>query len=149
VLSKQFVLKKIDLKQASAKDRKSAEQESKLLSQLKHPNIVSYRDSYEKDGILHIIMGFCEGGDLYNLLQKEYKLKHLIVEERQIVQWLIQIAMALEYLHDRNILHRDLKTQNIFLTKQQQVIKVGDLGIARVLSNNEDMAKTFTRTTFR
>lgn len=54
---------------------------------------------------------------------------------------------ALQYLHERNILHRDLKTQNIFLTKTN-IIKVGDLGIARVLENQNDMASTLIGTPY-
>lgn len=53
----------------------------------------------------------------------------------------------LQYLHERNILHRDLKTQNIFLTKTN-IIKVGDLGIARVLENQNDMASTLIGTPY-
>lgn len=54
---------------------------------------------------------------------------------------------AFQYLHERNILHRDLKTQNIFLTKTN-IIKVGDLGIARVLENQNDMASTLIGTPY-
>jgi len=57
------------------------------------------------------------------------------------------IAMALQYMHERHILHRDLKTQNIFLTKSK-IIKVGDLGIARVLDNHSDMATTLIGTPY-
>lgn len=53
----------------------------------------------------------------------------------------------LQYLHERNILHRDLKTQNIFLMKTN-IIKVGDLGIARVLENKNDMASTLIGTPY-
>lgn len=52
-----------------------------------------------------------------------------------------------QYLHDKNILHRDLKTENIFLTKTK-LIKVGDLGIARVLKATEEMATTQIGTPF-
>ena len=52
-----------------------------------------------------------------------------------------------QYLHEKNILHRDLKTQNIFLTKTN-IIKVGDLGIARVLENQNDMASTLIGTPY-
>ncbi|XP_060084768.1 serine/threonine-protein kinase Nek4-like [Ylistrum balloti] len=141
---KQYVLKKINLMKASKRERSSAEQEAKLLSKLKHPNIVSYKDSFEKDGILFIAMQYCEGGDLYTKLKEN---KGQALDERQVVEWFVQIAMALQYMHERNILHRDLKTQNIFLTKSK-IIKVGDLGIARVLDSSSDMATTLIGTPY-
>ncbi|XP_059151041.1 serine/threonine-protein kinase Nek4-like isoform X2 [Physella acuta] len=142
---KQYVLKKLNLGKASKRERKSAEQEAKLLSKLKHPNIVAYKDSFETDnGFLFIAMQYCEGGDLYARLKEQ---KSVPLEERQVVEWFVQIAMALQYMHERNILHRDLKTQNIFLTKSK-IIKVGDLGIARVLENASDMATTLIGTPY-
>ncbi|XP_036358054.1 serine/threonine-protein kinase Nek4 isoform X2 [Octopus sinensis] len=140
-----YVLKKINLKSTSDKERRAAEQEARLLSNLKHPNIVTYKDSFQTgERYLYIAMQYCEGGDLYTLL-KERKGK--VLEEKQVVEWFIQIAMALQYLHERDILHRDLKTQNIFLTKNK-IIKVGDLGIARVLENSSDMATTLIGTPY-
>lgn len=142
---KQYVLKRMNLQRASKRERTSAEQEAKLLSKLKHPNIVSYKDSFEtRDGKLHIAMQYCEGGDLYTRLKEQ---KGIPLEERQVVEWFVQIAMALQYMHERNILHRDLKTQNIFLTKSK-IIKVGDLGIARVLESASDMATTLIGTPY-
>ncbi|KAK2184928.1 hypothetical protein NP493_249g12003 [Ridgeia piscesae] len=142
---KQYVLKKMDIHNASKRERKAAEQEAKLLSKLRHPNIVGYKDSFQaNDGFLYIAMGFCEGGDLYTRLKQQ---KGTSLEERQLVEWFVQIAMALQYLHERNILHRDLKTQNIFLTKSK-IIKVGDLGIARVLDSASDMATTLIGTPY-
>ncbi|XP_027692684.1 serine/threonine-protein kinase Nek4 isoform X1 [Vombatus ursinus] len=142
---KQYVIKKLNLRNASSRERKAAEQEAQLLSQLKHPNIVTYRESWEGgDGLLYIVMGFCEGGDLYRKL-KERKGK--LLPENQVVEWFVQIAMALQYLHEKHILHRDLKTQNVFLTRTN-IIKVGDLGIARVLENQYDMASTLIGTPY-
>ena len=77
------------------------------------------------------------GGDLCHYLRE----LESDLEEQQLVEWLVQICMALQYLHSRNILHRDLKTQNIFLTSSQ-IIKLGDLGIARVLDSASDLATT-------
>ncbi|XP_034725270.1 serine/threonine-protein kinase Nek4 isoform X2 [Etheostoma cragini] len=148
---KQYVIKKLNLTTSSKRERRSAEQEAQLLSQLRHPNIVTYRESWEGDDRqLYIVMGFCEGGDLYHRLKQQ---KGELLPERQVVEWFVQIAMALQvligckYLHERNILHRDLKTQNIFLTKTN-IIKVGDLGIARVLENQNDMASTLIGTPY-
>nr|XP_056703146.1 serine/threonine-protein kinase Nek4 [Euleptes europaea] len=142
---KQYVIKKLNLKHASSRERKAAEQEAQLLSQLKHPNIVTYRESWEgDDGFLYIVMGFCEGGDLYHKLKEQ---KGKLLPENQVVEWFVQIAMALQYLHEKHILHRDLKTQNVFLTRSN-IIKVGDLGIARVLENQYDMASTLIGTPY-
>ncbi|XP_078399469.1 serine/threonine-protein kinase Nek4 isoform X2 [Cetorhinus maximus] len=142
---KEFVVKKLNLRNVSSRERKAAEQEAQLLSQLRHPNIVTYRESWEgDDGLLYIVMGYCEGGDLYHKLKEQ---KGKLLPESQIVEWFVQIAMALQYLHEKRILHRDLKTQNIFLTKTS-IIKVGDLGIARVLENQHDMASTLIGTPY-
>ncbi|XP_066920931.1 serine/threonine-protein kinase Nek4-like [Clytia hemisphaerica] len=144
---KKYVIKKIDLHNANAKERTFAQQEVEILSKLRHPNIVSYKESFQtNDGHLAIIMGYCEGGDLYTKLKKQAKQGEFLTET-QIVEWFVQIAMALQYMHDRNILHRDLKTQNIFLTKSK-IIKLGDLGIARVLDSNADMATTMIGTPY-
>ena len=90
----QYVLKKMDIHNASNRERKAAEQEAKLLSKLRHPNIVSYKDSFQADnGFLYIAMGFCEGGDLYARLKQQ---KSVALEERQLVEWFVQIAMALQ-----------------------------------------------------
>ncbi|KAM9324456.1 serine/threonine-protein kinase Nek4 [Gastrophryne carolinensis] len=89
-------------------------------------------------------MGYCEGGDLYHRLKDQ---KGKLLPESQVVEWFVQIAMALQYLHDLHVMHRDLKTQNIFLTKAS-IIKVGDLGIARVLDSQYDMASTLIGTPY-
>nr|XP_012627016.1 serine/threonine-protein kinase Nek4 isoform X5 [Microcebus murinus] len=142
---RQYVIKKLNLQKASSRERRAAEQEAQLLSQLKHPNIVTYKESWEGgDGLLYIVMGFCEGGDLYRKLKEQ---KGQLLPESQVVEWFVQIAMALQYLHEKHILHRDLKTQNVFLTRTN-IIKVGDLGIARVLENHYDMASTLIGTPY-
>lgn len=64
------------------------------MSQLKHPNIVTYRESWQgEDGLLYIVMGFCEGGDLYHKLKEQ---KGRLLPENQVVEWFVQIAMALQ-----------------------------------------------------
>jgi NIMA (never in mitosis gene a)-related kinase len=96
--SKQYVLKRLDLRQTSSSqnDIESAEREAKLLSTLKHPNIVAYTESFRSnDGFLNIVMAYCEGGDLYTKL-KERKIKKESLSENQIIEWFIQICMALQ-----------------------------------------------------
>lgn len=61
---------------------------------------------------MNLVMIYCDGGDMYSKI-KQTKGKNF--SEEQILDWLVQIALALFYLHERKILHRDMKTQNIFL----------------------------------
>lgn len=90
----QYVIKKLNLTTSSKRERRAAEQEAQLLSQLRHPNIVTYRESWEGDDRqLYIVMGFCEGGDLYHKLKQQ---KGELLPERQVVEWFVQIAMALQ-----------------------------------------------------
>lgn len=67
--------------------------------------------------------------------------------EDQVLNYFTQICLALKHCHDRKILHRDLKSQNIFLTKKN-IVKLGDFGIARVLSNTRSKAKTVVGTPY-
>ena len=70
--------------------------QAKLLSQLRHPNIVSYRESFQDDqGFLYIVMNFCEGGDLYTKLKSQVKECQML-KETQVVEWFVQITMALQ-----------------------------------------------------
>jgi NIMA (never in mitosis gene a)-related kinase len=88
-------------------------------------------------------MEYCEHGDLHKLLRKrkdpndENKNKYLT--ENIVWKFFIQICIGLYHLHSNKILHRDLKTLNIFLTKENK-IKIGDLGVAKILDNIENFA---------
>ena len=86
---------------------------------------------------LNIVMVYCDGGDIYTKI-KSAKGKNF--PENTIVDWLVQMALALLYLHERKILHRDMKTQNIFLKNGK--IRLGDFGIAKVLDSTRDFANT-------
>ena len=72
---------------------------------------MSYKESFQDiHGVLNIVMGYCEGGDLSSRL-KAYGSQ--LLPETQVVEWFVQIALALQYLHERNILHRDLKVSQM------------------------------------
>ncbi|XP_045408485.1 serine/threonine-protein kinase Nek1 isoform X7 [Lemur catta] len=83
-------------------------------------------------------MDYCEGGDLFKRINAQ---KGILFQEDQILDWFVQICLALKHVHDRKILHRDIKSQNIFLTKDGTV-QLGDFGIARVLNSTVELART-------
>ncbi|XP_074085088.1 serine/threonine-protein kinase Nek1 isoform X10 [Macrotis lagotis] len=135
---KQYVLKEINISRMSSKERKESRREVEVLANMKHPNIVLYRESFEENGSLYIVMDYCEGGDLYKRINAQ---KGVLFPEDQILDWFVQICLALKHVHDRKILHRDIKSQNIFLTKDGTV-QLGDFGIARVLNSTLELART-------
>ena len=122
-------MKQIDIKEMKSKYRMEAINEVNILTKMEHPYIVKYFDSFIEKNTLNIIMEYCEGGDLYNLIKQQFG-RPLI--EQKIWKFVIQVCLGLQYIHRKNILHRDIKTMNIFLTKDEN-IRIGDLGVAKVL----------------
>merc|ERR1719240_1391834 len=114
--------------------------EGQLLSTLKHPYIVRYRENFADAGWLCILMDYCDGGDLTKPIEQARRSRTPIKEE-QVLRWFTQGMLALKYIHDRHILHRDLKPSNFFLSKSGS-LKMGDFGIAKVLSCTIACART-------
>ncbi|KAM6149422.1 serine/threonine-protein kinase Nek1 [Erethizon dorsatum] len=135
---RQYVIKEINISRMSSKEREESRREVAVLANMKHPNIVQYRESFEENGSLYIVMDYCEGGDLFKRINAQ---KGILFQEDQILDWFVQICLALKHVHDRKILHRDIKSQNIFLTKDGTV-QLGDFGIARVLNSTVELART-------
>jgi NIMA (never in mitosis gene a)-related kinase len=128
-----LVLKEIELGSIDEEEKFSALNEIKILSTVSHQNIVKMHDNFQFGDNLCLVVDYCEGGDLNSVIKaaKTYPLR-----EQQIVDWFLQICLAIKYLHERNILHRDIKAQNILLTERRRIIKVGDFGIAKALGSS-------------
>jgi NIMA (never in mitosis gene a)-related kinase len=137
---KPAIVKMVDIGKATKKEREDALQESQVLSSLKHPSIVKYRNNFLAEGWLCIVMDYCEGGDLSGRIKKT-KAKASSFSEEQVLWWFTQSMQGLKYIHDMHILHRDLKSGNLFLSKAGN-IKIGDFGIAKVLECTAACAQT-------
>lgn len=140
-----FVAKEINVSQMSEEEKKEIFQEAKILEGLNHPNIIRFREVYRtRIGTLCIVMEYADGSDL---LEKMEAAKGVHFPESQIVTWFTQIALAIKHCHDRKILHRDLKAQNIFLTAKSYV-KLGDFGISKILERTYDKAMSLVGTPY-
>eukprot|EP00667_Euglena_gracilis_P008708 EG_transcript_8837 len=140
----QYIMKLVDMSQMGKKERTASLHEAKVLSSLHHPNVVRYVDSFlsKRGDQLCIVMEWADGGDL----AARVKLRRPFPEE-QLLDWLVQLALAVRYCHGKRVFHRDIKSQNVFLTGDG-VIKLGDFGISRVLANTCDNANTFVGTPY-
>ncbi|AYU76393.1 protein kinase, putative [Leishmania donovani] len=168
-----FVVKHLNLASMSSRQRHDAHNEINILQKLHHPNIVRYVEYYEEHPHLYIVMEYADGGDVYSLLSSAQTERRLgatggygggsassvrppgpspssaatagLLSEAQVVNLFVQITMAVKYMHDRRLLHRDIKSSNIFLTKNH-VVKLGDFGISTVLQSTVAMASTMCGT---
>ncbi|NXA48398.1 NEK5 kinase, partial [Nothocercus julius] len=135
--NEQCVIKEISLTKMPVKEKEASQKEVILLAKMKHANIVTFYASLQEKNKLYIVMEYCDGGDL----RKRINMQHgVLFDEDQILSWFVQIALGLKHIHDRKILHRDVKAQNIFLSQKGKVAKLGDFGVARELNNTLELA---------
>ncbi|XP_058656247.1 serine/threonine-protein kinase Nek5 [Ammospiza caudacuta] len=139
------VIKEINLTKMPVKEKEASEKEVILLAKMKHANIVTFYASLQEENKLYIVMEYCDGGDL----MKRINMQHgVLFDEDQILSWFVQISLGLKHIHDKKILHRDVKAQNVFLSNNGRVAKLGDFGIARQLNSTTEFAHTCVGTPY-
>ena len=107
--------------------------ELQIHSKISHPNIVEFYRAFSFELSTYVVLELCENGSLADAIKKR---KYFTMPE--IRRFMIQTCGAIKYLHHRNIVHRDLKTGNLFLDKGMN-IKVGDFGLAALLISQNDL----------
>lgn len=128
-------------------EKKEAYLEARIHENVSHSNIIKFREIFLTKtpvSYLNIVMDYADGGDLQTKIKAQ---NGKYFQEKQILDWFTQICLAIKHIHDRKILHRDLKSQNIFLTKNG-IIKLGDFGIAKCLTLTLDKASTIVGTPY-
>ncbi|XP_033636958.1 serine/threonine-protein kinase Nek8-like [Asterias rubens] len=135
---KLIIIKQIPVEQMTREERQVAVNEAKVLAMLDHPNIIEYYENFLEDKALSIVMEYAEGGTLFEYLQHR---GNALLEEGEVLRLFSQLLLSLQHVHSKQILHRDLKTQNILLNKRRDVVKIGDFGISKILSSK---SKAFT-----
>ena len=145
---KRYVAKAIESAAMTPKEKRDVQNEIKILAAVNHPNIIKYHEHFEDGTLIFIVMEYADGGDLSSRIKERKKQEPVTPFDPQLcIFWFLQIAMALKYLHDKHVLHRDLKTANVFLTSKN-VVKLGDFGISTVLQNTMACAKTVCGTPY-
>ena len=131
--------------------KKQIYNEASIMKKLLHPNVISFKDVFKdtKLDYFYIVMEYANDGDLSKKIktQKNKIIGDKYFSEEKIMQYFYQICRGLQYIHSKNIIHRDIKSQNIFLMKNGK-IKIGDFGIAKALTNTKNNATTIIGTPY-
>ena len=142
--NKIYALKKVKLLNLSEKEKENSLNEVRILASVKSNFVVSYKEAFfdEKDNTLCIVMEFADRGDLFQKIV-EHKKSAKFFEESDIWRIFIQLVKGLKALHDLKILHRDMKSANVFLFSNGSA-KLGDLNVSKVARRGLGYTQTGT-----
>eukprot|EP00755_Sulcionema_specki_P011573 Sspe_Gene.49346::Locus_26492_Transcript_2_2_Confidence_0.750_Length_987::g.49346::m.49346/K08857/NEK1_4_5; NIMA (never in mitosis gene a)-related kinase 1/4/5 len=139
------VAKRLEVGSEPSRPRKVL-RELDVMRRLRHDNIVSLLDAWQSTNAVYIVMEYAPCGDLEQC-KKGYIKHHRVFSQDRIVAIATQVARCLDYLHSNSIIHRDLKSANVFLCFGG-VVKVGDFGLSRVLAHSDALARTSVGTPY-
>ena len=128
-----YAIKRVQISGLNQKEKQNALNEIRILASISHQNIIGYKESFfdEKAQTLNLVLEFADDGDLSTKIQNNKKM-HEYFTENEIWSIFIQMIQGLNVLHEHQIMHRDLKSANIFLTKAG-ICKLGDLNVSKVV----------------
>ena len=141
-----YALKRVELSKMKPNEKDNSLNEIRLLASINHINIIAYKESFyeESTNTLNIILEYADGGDLQSKISSHKNIKKYF-NEKTIWSIFIQMVYGIKELHDRNIVHRDLKSANIFLMKNG-ICKLGDLNVSK--ETKSGLLKTQTGTPY-
>ena len=132
-------------------NKKQIYNEASIMKKLFHPNVISFKEVFRdtKLDYFYIVMEYADDGDLNKKIKQHQNKKsgEKYFSEDTIIKYFYQICKGINYIHSKNIIHRDIKSQNIFLMKNG-AIKIGDFGIAKALSKTNSNAMTVIGTPY-
>jgi serine/threonine protein kinase len=130
-----YALKKVFMNKLKPKEKENSLNEIRILASITHNNVISYKEAFYDNASFSIciVMEFAENGDLERKISQNIKNK-TFMSESDVVSFFVQIVLGLKALHDKKILHRDIKAANIFIFKND-VVKIGDLNVSKVNKN--------------
>ena len=145
--NKIYALKSVYMEKLNKKEQENSVNEVRILASVNHPNVIGYKEAFWDDSgsTLNIVMEYADDGDLHTKIEKMEKEGGSFNEDL-IWSYSIQMIEGLKALHDKKIMHRDLKSANIFLVKDKHQCKIGDMNVSKVIK--EKVLKTQTGTPY-
>ena len=143
--NKIYALKTVILEKLSKKEQENSVNEVRILASVTHPNVIGYKEAFwnDKESSLNIVMEYADDGDLQTKIHK-MKKEGGMFNENLIWSYSIQMIEGLKALHDKKIMHRDLKSANIFLVKDKHQCKLGDMNVSKVIKDKVLLTQTGT-----
>ena len=143
--NKIYALKTVILDKLNKKEQENSVNEVRILASINHPNVIGYKEAFweDKTSSLNIVMEYADDGDLQSKIIK-MKTEGGFFKESLIWEYSIQMIEGLKALHDKKIMHRDLKSANIFLFKENHLCKLGDMNVSKVIKEKVLLTQTGT-----
>ena len=142
-----YALKSVIMDKLNKKEQENSVNEVRILASVNHPNVIGYKEAFwdDQNNTLNIVMEYADEGDLQTKIQN-MKKNGGFFDEQLIWSYSIQMIEGLKALHDKKIMHRDLKSANIFLVKNKKQCKIGDMNVSKVIK--EKVLRTQTGTPY-
>uniref|UniRef100_H2YRH1 non-specific serine/threonine protein kinase n=1 Tax=Ciona savignyi TaxID=51511 RepID=H2YRH1_CIOSA len=143
-IKKLVAIKKIEINESRrSRSRRAVIHEANILRTLDNYHIVKCYEWYLdiQGSHMNMVLEYCNGGTLQDRIQSALKSQSTF-DTTTILVWTTQITSAVKYIHERRILHRDLKSENVFLVKNDDIVKLGDFGISKEIDHTLDKAST-------
>ena len=139
--NRQVAIKTLTKKEMSNNDFNLVQNEIEIMKVSQHPNLIKLYDVIENEEDIHIVMEYCEGGDLFGYLEA----RDFLLKEEQAASFIYKIASAIFYLHSYGITHRDLKPENILMTDStaNADLKIMDFGLGKIIGPKEKCKECF------
>ncbi|CAK9014230.1 unnamed protein product [Durusdinium trenchii] len=134
------VMKQVEVEKMDSKARDTAVREAVALRRVQHPNVVRFREVFVRSGWLCLVMDFADGGDLCAAIKDRAKTGAPF-EECAVLECFSQVCDAVSFVHSLKMVHRDIKSRNIFLCRTGRAL-LGDFGLVRLLESTCDLAHT-------
>ena len=141
--NKYYAIKEIIIRDEMKDKIKDIQKEADILSKFNCNNIVKYYDSVKINDKFYIVMEYCDGQNLKDFINKKIKNNELI-EENILYKIIKQICEGIKEIHNKNIIHRDIKLENIFMNDNME-IKIGDFGISKQFNPNKEYTQTLNK----
>ena len=140
-----YAIKTVILEKLNKKEQENSVNEVRILASINHPNVIGYKEAFwnDKESSLNIVMEYADDGDLQTKIQRMRKEGGMFNEDL-IWSYSIQMIEGLKALHDKKIMHRDLKSANIFLVKEKHQCKLGDMNVSKVIKDKFLFTQTGT-----